>query len=210
MLLILNILVYDVTMIIFVNPLLLQKKFYNVFLNVECFVWKLFNHLISTDKTVRKRRKSYAMMTLLTFVWVRFTRYPTNEPVWKLVPIAHYVISSWKMHLKLRYTLQQCVPIKCAFPEWISAAIVDFIVLPGMVKLYSRPHRYPVSLSKIPKFLHSAEFTIFGNIKLQTYKSKLRYSKITTLQKVITSLSAARFFTVIFQHNPRTYWCIWR
>jgi len=39
-----------------------------VFLNVECFVWKLFPNLVSTDKTVRKRRKCYAMMTVPNFV----------------------------------------------------------------------------------------------------------------------------------------------
>jgi hypothetical protein len=35
---------------------------------LECFVWKLFANLISKDKTVRKRRKRYAMMTVPNFV----------------------------------------------------------------------------------------------------------------------------------------------
>ena len=62
------------------------------------------------------------------------------------------------------------------FPEWPSFAVVDFIVLPEMVKLYSRPHRHPMSLSKISKFLYSPDFTVFVDIKLGTHKPKLRFS----------------------------------
>jgi len=76
---------------------------------------------------------------------------------------------------------------------------VDFIVLPGMVKLYSMPHRYPVSLSKITKFfilpilqslltynweLTSTNCVIIG-LTLKEKGSFSKVSKVATLQEVI-------------------------
>ena len=98
------------------------------------------------------------------------------------------------------------------FPELPSPAFVDFIILPGMVKLYSRSHRYPASLSKIPTFfirpilqsslkcdwvLTSENCFIIG-LTVKKGCSLSKVFEVTKLQAVITRLSVARLIRGYF------------
>jgi hypothetical protein len=110
------------------------------------------------------------------------------------------------MYLKLRDTLQPVYSSKvCISPN-------ELLLQLCVVKLHSRPHRYPVSLSKIPKFfirpilqclLHTirnsqTQIALLLALTLKEGCSLSKVSKATTLQEVITRFSVARLLHCYF------------
>lgn len=64
--------------------------------------------------------------------------------------------------------------LKCVyFPKW-SSSVCGLDCLPRIVSVFFA-YGYPMSLSKMPKYLYSANFTVFVKIPVGIYKRKLHY-----------------------------------